>query len=1248
MKYAKRLLSLFLAFLMLLGAMPVTAAAEAEPIVQTAQTVFELDFSAVGGLGYEISEFTEELDGWTYDAENSHDVVLDFYRYSAKEELAWDYRCLRVRQTVAGGLAVLNFTAPVAGTYKMELTYGRGNNANQTTVEVGGTVTSFYAYAQYGAAPETVVMDGVTLTAGSNPISFSVSGMSQVFIKNIVFTLVEAAETAPEVVTLDFSAAAEQGRAVAAFTEEKDGWCYDASRSENVSPVFFRYNKNNIVWDYSCLRFTQTALGGKGAVRFTVPTAGLYDMTVTYCTGNSGNQTELIVGGTTTSYHAWANWGAAPKTATTPNVLLTEGSNLLTVSCPTASASYMMLKDVTFTLVEAAQGDGKAKVSIASEEGFVMKTENAAGLDLRVEGETALGKPMDLSEADIFFESTDPSVVSVTEDGHATPVAEGCTLVQVTVTLPDGAVHRGDVWVTVTNGKAGSTYYTAKKREAALYNAYNTDWGKSSRIAAVRNANYVLQNLDAYYDMVTMEGLPRAEAAGMSEDPLYQHCPMCNVDLIASYGNYGWQIDPINEPWKIICPACGSRFPSNDFASYYASGLDAQGFFHSENADAKYLVNELYPEKGTGWGVDDGYGWNTGETYTNAGGGNSPRIYAFVAVYNGMGIWSGQNTDRSIDDALNYLRDAYLYTGDVKYGRAGAILIDRVADAYATMNLTDHVYKKPRNKINYLTVSTLPKGTVPYSNNQGTYFQGKIMGCITEANFLAKDFLKAYDAFFPMFDDAEVLSYLSQRAEAQGLTVNGENPKDTPAELRENGINGLVHEISEGVRNRDIWGNFGLAESTLALAAVILDTEEQLSTPVDEPLNMNTGERRKMNTDEMITWLVEVGTHAHNNMLDEIIKSISRDGFGDEVSPQYHLTWLRNFIDFADAMVGYDGYPGMDLYRNPRFVKMLTGALALTAGGNTTLQNGDSGSAGGVRIYLDQNAIARAFRETGRVELAQALYFLNGNKTAGIVGDMFDREAEHMARDVQAIIDEHGPYDVNKSVLLPGYGQALLKYGTDAGQNEGLYGLWFGRLAGGHGNRNALDLSLFAYGLNFAPSFGYPQAANNSVIRTVWERGTVSRNTVLINDQSQKNYAYYEQFPNTEPYHFDDAGYVKVMDVEAVKAYPDLADEYRRTVVMVQGDDDAYYAVDFFRVAGGSTHLYSFHAAAEEYPVSDGVDPVAQAGGTYAGVNVEYGTNVENGYSFLYDVQTDKTPANNFYLDYTITDHRGILPSKLR
>ncbi len=85
-------------------------------------------------------------------------------------------------------------------------------------------------------------------------------------------------------------------------------------------------------------------------------------------------------------------------------------------------------------------------------------------------------------------------------------------------------------------------------------------------------------------------------------------CPVCGK-RVDKYGNYPYMADIFNEPFKIKCPSCKSVFPSNDFDSYYKSGLDENGFFSYDRADPKYLVNELYPDKTSDWCVDNGFGW---------------------------------------------------------------------------------------------------------------------------------------------------------------------------------------------------------------------------------------------------------------------------------------------------------------------------------------------------------------------------------------------------------------------------------------------------------------------------------------------------------------------------------------------------------------------------------------------------------------------------------------------------------------
>ena len=49
-------------------------------------------------------------------------------------------------------------------------------------------------------------------------------------------------------------------------------------------------------------------------------------------------------------------------------------------------------------------------------------------------------------------------------------------------------------------------------------------------------------------------------------------CPSCKQIT----DKYGWKFDVHARDWKAACPSCGGRFPKNDFAAYYASGLDAR------------------------------------------------------------------------------------------------------------------------------------------------------------------------------------------------------------------------------------------------------------------------------------------------------------------------------------------------------------------------------------------------------------------------------------------------------------------------------------------------------------------------------------------------------------------------------------------------------------------------------------------------------------------------------------------------
>ena len=115
-----------------------------------------------------------------------------------------------------------------------------------------------------------------------------------------------------------------------------------------------------------------------------------------------------------------------------------------------------------------------------------------------------------------------------------------------------------------------------------------------------------------------------------------------------------------------------------------------------------------------------------------------------------------------------------------------------------------------------------------YNLAHGGGYSGKTIGAIWE-NYLATMYAECYDAFYPMYDDPEVIAFLSRKAEELGL----ENPKNTPDLIRENIENGIVREALKACYNGDIWGNFGMQQIVAAKAAVVLDTYPETQEALD-------------------------------------------------------------------------------------------------------------------------------------------------------------------------------------------------------------------------------------------------------------------------------------------------------------------------------------------------------------------------------------------------------------------------------
>ncbi|WP_216853791.1 heparinase II/III domain-containing protein [Phytoactinopolyspora halotolerans] len=684
--------------------------------------------------------------------------------------------------------------------------------------------------------------------------------------------------------------------------------------------------------------------------------------------------------------------------------------------------------------------------------------------------------------------------------------------------------------------KTAATFYTPDKVDAARRNVADHAWAAKLRDDAVATAQpYLDAGDDWLWALPTGQGLPRSYAVNQDLGS-----PITGQDIY-QYGNYPWRMDVFEQPWKLTDPSSDYVFPTNDFGAFYRSGLNERGEFDRSLADESLLVNELYPERGETWGVDDGFGWidDNGDNWT------------FIAYYVHWALWYNVLDGGGLTSGIRALRDAYLYTGEPRYARAGLILLDRVADLYPSMDTEP--YKREDG----------------YFHSDGLSGNGRVVGCIWETG-LIRDYIYAYDAFFPAIadaDTADVVPFLRDKAQEHGLP-----PKESVDDIRLNVENGVLRETCKGVLSAKIFGNFGMHQHTLAAAAVVLDDPDASPAWID--FVFASGGRVR-DPEYHVT-----GGAFYQTLVDKV----DRDGSGDEGAPGYNRLWIGHVQSVADVLAGYTRYPQADLYEHPKYSKMFQMRYRLPMLGAYTPSIGDSGQTGKPGLFGSTNDHVAAFERYGDIEHAQLAYIVGDGDVDQLYSDVFALDVSGTQERIADAIAEHGTLDL-PSENLTGFGFAALR----AGDPEHARAAWiyYGR-SGGHGHRGTLNLGLYGYGVDLAPDLGYPEYADNGARRHEWTANTIAHNTVVV-DAAPQGLQWV-----SIPRGFGATDRVQMVDIAAPRVYPQTS-VYRRVTAQVAVNAANSYTVDVFRVVGGRDHRFSFHAA-EGAATADGLALVPQAG----------------------------------------------------
>lgn len=726
-------------------------------------------------------------------------------------------------------------------------------------------------------------------------------------------------------------------------------------------------------------------------------------------------------------------------------------------------------------------------------------------------------------------------------------------------------------------------HYSPERVANLRNNSQKYEWARQQLNAAVEKAKpWLVKTDEELWMMVPGQDLPRTIDVGydkFAEGSKFIGCIVCG-DEIFKYGNYPYNPDFENKPWKLTCPSCGSVFPTNDFGKYYQTAIDEHGLFNPAKGDRSLLFNTNHPDPKDPlhqFGVDDGFGF----VYKG-------RAYKYIGYYTWK-YWM------YINDGLAALANAFLYTGDQRYAHKAAILLDRIADVYPSMDWKPYAERG-------------------WYHSDGGGGRGKIEGSIWETGVVQK-LADAYDKILSgTQNDPALYAFLKLQSEKYTLP----NPKGTRDLFVANVDDGILKTAFKAVLDHRIRGNQGMYQLTVATCALALNT-----API---------------TTQWLDWLFAPDGGAITELM---INRFDRDGTSDEGAPGYAFIWGRQISTLAVLLRDYPGYTNHDIFRDfPQFKNAYTAAYRMAVLGKAIPNIGDAGSTGLVSMSaVDPEFMALGYRYTKDPAIAVAAYRANGNTAKGLGIDIFSKDPEATNREIQQIGEKAGPRPAI-GYLMSGFGLAVLESGR--GNNGIALAANYGRTKM-HAHRDMLNFDLFAFQHWLAPDQGYPEFATNIPSTTEWTKSTISHNTVMVDQRPQSAvWGGHTRLFNPLP------GF-GVFELDGKAAYPGIK-EYTRTLFLIGGSaggnsDSNAYIIDIFRVKGGQDHVFSFHRPPGTVS-SSGLNLQVQQNGTYAGESIPKGTKAKDfpvGYSFLYNVKKDAAPPSAFMVDWkTMTGYRGI------
>jgi hypothetical protein len=688
--------------------------------------------------------------------------------------------------------------------------------------------------------------------------------------------------------------------------------------------------------------------------------------------------------------------------------------------------------------------------------------------------------------------------------------------------------------------KDSQTYYTSQRVEVARDNVQKYEWAKAFQKRIVETGDPI-----SYF--VGPKFTSANDYAAQTDDFIWLLQPPTTID----------RLYPESHETMRLCPCPVHWLQGQKYDVWCAWKIDPINHPYQIQC---MVGKEWYPSNAyhegdftSGQFADDGNGFEyEGKRYY-------PLIQYAHMVYGSVVV-----------PTLSSLSQAYLLTGDRRYARKGTILLARLASEYP--NYEDRIER------------TWLKGKYSVLH---TWEQGGMITDLIWETFLLEATAYAYDGLYDYMDtDPETIAYLK----GKGLPIN--NADDLRRFIEKN----LFRHAMQALLDKRIRGNEGHHQAAALACALVMD---------------DFGNTHPNSKD-----MVDYAYHGIGQAAYHLVNGLTREGGGHE-SPGYN-TIKADFVRVATLMeelrIRYpdtfplDEYP--DIFAEPKAKGLFDFNMDMLLMDDLVPDIGDCGR---ISSPVRRTASSRkysflggtpekdmakifAFTKYGYPRYARACTTCDGEILPGNIWEYYP------VNEIKKALEHPDSQIVRKTRLLDGYGMGILESGTWP-KSRALV-LNYTRLFG-HRQHDPLTIFLMARGVNLLPDMGYPETWK---YRFQWDSNAFAHNTVVVNE-TQPTHAFYPAraslFASIDGVHLISANtspYPAEMPLGSESEPP--VDLYERTVLMIDIDEDRFYVVDLFAVAGGSQHDQSWHGMLVK-PNEPNLPWAHQPTGTLAGEKVE-------------------------------------------